>query len=239
MSVMQLTSSPRRTLAALLLAALVTVGIVACAATPAGQGATAGSSVALPTGTVGAANFDAGYLAVGTGTKSVDLYFDPMCPYCQEFEKANGAKLAGAVSDGSITLRLHPLTFLDRSSNGTSYSSRASAALTCVASLDPKNTLGYLGLLYSNQPKEGTTGMTDAQLDTLATGLGAPSIADCLTKGTYQAWAQFNTAKALNGPLPGADIKAIQGTPTIIVSGHTYPGSIIDTTAFASFLASN
>jgi protein-disulfide isomerase len=226
-------------LAAVLLAALVTVGIAACAATPAGQGTTTAATVALPTGTVGAVNFDAGYLAVGTGKKSVDLYIDPMCPYCQEFEKVNGAQLAGAVSGGSITLRLHPLTFLDRSSNGTSYSSRASAALTCVASLDPKNTLGYLGLLYSNQPAEGSDGLTDAQLETFATGLGAPSIADCIAKGTYQAWAQFNTNKALTGPLPGADIKAIQGTPTIIVNGHTYPGSITDTAAFASFLSSN
>jgi protein-disulfide isomerase len=240
MSLRQFSVSPRRALAAVLLAALVTVGIAACASTPAGQGGTtAEPTVALPTGTVGAANFDAGYLAVGTGTKTVDLYFDPMCPYCQAFETANGAKLASAATDGSITLRLHPLTFLDRSSNGTAYSSRAAAALTCVATLDPKSTLGYLALLYKDQPKEGTSGLTDAQLDTLATGLGAPSIADCLAKGTYQAWAEYNTNKALAGPLPDADIKAIQGTPTILVNGHSYAGSITDTAAFASFLASH
>ena len=33
----------------------------------------------------------------------------------------NGATLAAAVADGSTTLRLHPLTFLDPSSNGTAY----------------------------------------------------------------------------------------------------------------------
>lgn len=238
MSFRKLSVFPRRAIAAVVLAALVTVGIAACASTPTSQGATPESTVALPNGTVGAANFDAGYLAVGTGTKTVDLYFDPMCPYCQQFESANGSKLAGAVSDGSITLRLHPLTFLDGSSNGTEYSSRASAALTCVAARDPKSTLGYLTLLYKDQPKEGTSGLTDDRLDALATGLGAPSIAGCLSNGTYQAWAQYNTNKALTGPLPDADIKSIQGTPTIIVNGHSYPGSITDTAAFASFLAS-
>lgn len=196
-----------------------------------------GAPGALPTGTIGAADFEAGYLSVGSGPDVVDVYFDPMCPYCQQFETANGDQLAALVSDGSITLRLHSLTFLDRASLGTEYSSRASAALTCQATLNPDATLDYLAALFANQPGENTEGLSDDQLVALA-GTGS-SIAGCVASGDYQAWSQANTELALNGPIPDAEITQIQGTPTALVNGSVYSGGLTDPAEFLAFLRAN
>ncbi|MBG6059862.1 protein-disulfide isomerase [Cryobacterium sp. MP_M5] len=187
------------------------------------------------TGRLGAADFDAGYLSVGTGPTTVDVYFDPMCPYCKQFEDANGAQLSAAVDADAITLRLHALTFLDPASQGTDYSSRASAALTCQATLRPEATLDYLAALYSSQPAENTPGLTDDELVSLQ---GADlDFADCVASGRYLTWSQDNTKTALNGPIPGAEIDSIQGTPTVLVDGAQYQGPIDDPQAFADFLS--
>ncbi|MCI4657549.1 thioredoxin domain-containing protein [Cryobacterium zhongshanensis] len=190
----------------------------------------------LPSGTLGAAHFDDGYLSVGTGSTIVDEYIDPMCPYCGQFEATNGALLASRVDEGSITLRIHALTFLDQASQGTYYSTRASAALTCVATVSPDATLDYLAALFANQPEENSQGLTDGQLAALApTGT---DISDCIARGEYQLWSEVNTDDALNGPIPGAEIDSIQGTPTVLIDGAQYPGGLTDSREFEAFLDS-
>ena len=188
----------------------------------------------LPSGILGAAHFDDGYLSVGTGAALVDVYVDPMCPYCRQFEETNGGQLATLVSDGTITLRLHSLTFLDRVSQGTAYSSRASAALTCQATLNPDNLLGYQAALFANQPAENTEGLTDTELAALVDN--PVDITGCLTNGDYQAWSQANTEQALNGPITDAEITRIQGTPTVLVNGSLYSGGLTDPAEFLDFL---
>lgn len=185
-------------------------------------------------GQTGAAYLDDGYLQVGIGAAVVDLYIDPMCPYCGQFDIANGDTLAAMVDDGTITLRLHPLTFLDQASQGSEYSTRASAALTCQAAINPESTLDYLAALFLNQPAEGTTGLTDDELVALSSG-SAP-IADCVASERYQGWSQQNTDAALTGPILGADISSIQGTPTVLVNGSQYSGPINDPQALADFI---
>ncbi|TDW28631.1 DUF4190 domain-containing protein [Cryobacterium psychrophilum] len=187
-----------------------------------------------PSGKVGTADFDAGYLTVGTGPVTIDVYFDPMCPFCRQFEQTNGGSLALAATNDAITLRLHSMTFLDRLSQGTDYSTRASSALTCQATLNPELTLDYLAALFANQPAEDTEGLSDDELVALVPG-GA-SISDCLTSGAYDAWSQANTEAAVTGPLDGAEIPAISGTPTVLVDGAVYRGSLTDPVEFAQFV---
>jgi protein-disulfide isomerase len=189
----------------------------------------------LPTGQLGAAHFDDGYLQFGTGAVIVDEYIDPMCPFCAQFEETNGELLIAGVESGVITLRVHSLTFLDRLSEGTDYSSRASAALTCQATLNPEQTLDFLGALFANQPLENTVGLSDRELADLASG--GVSIADCVEAGDYLGWAQHNTALALSGPIDGAEIPAVSGTPTVLVDGVFYAGSLIDRNEFSAFVA--
>ena len=190
------------------------------------------SPSAEPTGQTGAAYFDDGYLLVGTGSTVVDLYIDPMCPFCGQFDIANGDTLAALVDDGSITLRLHALTFLDHTSQGTEYSTRASAALTCEAAINPESTLDYLAALFANQPAEGTTGLSDDELVALSDG--GSSIAECVTGEQYHTWSQQNSDAALSGPIPGAEIASIQGTPTVLINGSQYDGPIDDPQALAA-----
>ncbi|MDJ0377821.1 thioredoxin domain-containing protein [Cryobacterium sp. PH31-L1] len=193
------------------------------------------STAPLPTGQLGAADFDGGYLEFGTGAVIVDEYVDPMCPFCAQFETTNGELLAAGVESGVITLRVHALTFLDRLSEGTNYSSRASAALTCQATLNPDHTLEFLSSLFANQPSEQTAGLSNGALSALATG-GA-SIADCVESGDYEGWSQQNTETALAGPIDGAEIPAVSGTPTVLVDGVLYTGSLTDTAEFSAFVA--
>ena len=194
-------------------------------------------STDIPTGQLGAAHFDEGYLAVGTGATIVDVYLDPMCPYCRLFEETNGDQLAGLVADDTITLRLHPITFLDAASQGTDYSSRASGALTCEAALNPEGTLDYLAGLFAIQPAENSEGLPNDQL--IALSNGGTSIADCVESGEYQLWAQRNTENALNGSIEDAEITSIEGTPTVLVNGILYGGSLEDAQEFGAFVAAN
>ncbi|NNC10591.1 thioredoxin domain-containing protein [Planctomonas sp. JC2975] len=192
----------------------------------------------VPTSSGGVLDLNADALVVGSGPTVVDTYVDPMCPYCGAFERANGKALTQQVNDGAITLRVHPMNFLDRSSRGTSYSSRASSALACVAESTPKATLAYLGELYDNQPQEGTGGLSDKGLTSLAHIVGADAADGCITSYRYAQWVTQITQNAVNGPIPGADIKAITQTPTILVNGHLYAGDITSTAALQQFITS-
>lgn len=233
---MSILSRATRVLAVTAAAAVVLL-CAACSSGPSqDDSSSSGKASSVATGTIGAAHLDDGYLSVGSGSTTVDTYIDPMCPYCGQFETANGRQLAQLVNDGTITLRVHPLNFLDQISQGTAYSSRAANALTCVAAASPKQTLSYLGSLYAHQPHENSPGLTDKQLVSLSADVGAASITRCVKMQTYVPWVTKITNAALNGPIKGADITKIKGTPTVLVNGHSYAGSITDTAALKSFV---
>ncbi|MGH1550908.1 DsbA family protein [Leifsonia poae] len=195
---------------------------------------------APPKGTDGAVDFDGGFIVAGSGDKKVDIWFDAMCPVCGAFEQANGTTLADAVDNGDITLRLHPLTFLDALSNGTGYSTRAAAALTCVAVTDENAVLPFYQALFTDQPEENSDGLTDKELAKRASAAGAGDISACLAdSGPYQAWAQQNTKDSQKGPIVVDGKKVldvIKGTPTVLVNGEQYPGGVSDKKAFTTFL---
>lgn len=228
----------RRILAATVIAAALSIGVSACSLFA--DTSVPVATAAAPTGVDGAVNFDDRFIAAGTGQKKVDIWFDAMCPVCGAFEKANGGTLEKAVKDGSITLRLHPLTFLDSRSGGTGYSTRAAAALTCVGVHDKARVLDYYQALFTDQPEENSKGLSDDELAKRATDLGITDIAGCLDRsGPYQAWAQANTAHSQSGPIEVDGKKVldtIEGTPTVLVDGRQFTGSVTDASAFRAFL---
>lgn len=228
-----------RTVAAVAALAVLVV-LVACSsgAQPEPSASNSPSSGPVATGVVGAAHLDDGYLVVGDGAVTIDLYFDAMCPICGAFEEKHGERLAALVSSGAIALRLHPMTFLDRASQGTEYSTRAAAALTCVAAGQPAKTLDFFAALYVQQPEEGSSGLSDDMLTELAAGVDA-EVGDCIADGRYRSWAQQVNERALDGPIPGAEIASIKGTPTLLRDGVVYSGNPLDGQALARFLTPN
>lgn len=159
-------------------------------------------------------NAETGAIAVGEGSNELDTYIDFMCPICNQFEQAYGETIQGLVDDGSITLNIHPISILDRQSQGTEYSTRAANAMYCVAVADADASLPFMQAMYENQPQEGSTGLTDEQILAIASGVGVTGIDDCVNNGTYSKYVTAMTEKT---PVkPGA---AGIGTPTVLLNG--------------------
>ena len=162
--------------------------------------------------TVPAAAVDDGTaFAAGTGTVTVDVYEDFMCPICGVFEQQSGAALKQLISENKVTVRYHPIAILDEYSNGKRFSTRAVGAVAAAA--EAGKFAAYHEALFANQPEEGSDGLSDAKLVELgkAAGLDNATFADAVTAGTYTAWAADVTEKA--------SARGITGTPTVLVAG--------------------
>lgn len=160
-------------------------------------------------------NADTGAIAVGDGEDQLDEYLDFMCPICNQFHQIYGETIRGLVDDGSITFNIHPISILDRQSQGTEYSTRAAGAMYCVAEESQDAVIPFHDLLFQNQPQEGTPGLSDEQLVQIAGAAGAEGAADCITEGTYTKFA-----KALTKKTPVAPGAQGIGTPTVQLNGE-------------------
>lgn len=168
-----------------------------------------------------AAATDAGAVRFGKDDAkvTVTVYADFMCPYCGQFERANGEALQSAVAAGTIALDIHPMSFLDSQSAGARYSTRAANAFVTVANADPAAALRFNQLLFANQPTEGTTGLSDSELATLAGQAGASSeVVDSLAKQAYVPWIEQLTQQAFDA--------GVKSTPTVKINGRTFTGDL-------------
>jgi protein-disulfide isomerase len=175
-----------------------------------------------------------------TDTVNIVTYIDLFCPRCQEFETTNATQINTLVSSGVATLEIHPIQILDRSSQGTRYSSRAVNASACVANFEPDKYIDVQTAFYANQPKEGTGGLSNADIATLVSSAGAKSsdVATCIKKESFKGWVSASTERALTGPLPNSSISSVTGTPTVLVDGQLFSGAFDDPTAFVQFFDS-
>lgn len=160
-------------------------------------------------------NTETGAIAVGDGPNSVDTYIDFMCPICNQFEQAEGETIQQLLDDGSITLNIHPVSILDRVSQGTEFSTRSASAAYCVAESDPDAVLDFVRAMYAQQPAESSPGLTDEEIVAIAESAGATNSSACITDGTYM---DFATAMTRNLPTNPANGSA--GTPTLVVNGE-------------------
>ncbi|GAA0997887.1 DsbA family protein [Subtercola frigoramans] len=174
-----------------------------------------------------------------TGVLDIRVYIDYMCPYCGQFETTNTEQISKWLTQGAATYEVHPLSLLDRSSLGTKYSTRAANAAACVANYSPNNFFDFNSLLFTNQPAENTSGLTDAQLQDYVKQSGAGStdtINSCITNQDFKGWVADSTTRATTEPLPGSTLAKVTGTPTVLVDGQQYQGSLTDANAFANFV---
>jgi protein-disulfide isomerase len=180
--------------------------------------------------------------ALHTKTTNIVTYIDYQCPYCDQFETTNQDQIASLVKSGAATLEIHPIAFLDASSLGTRYSSRAANAAACVANYDPNNYFEVNKALFANQPAEQTTGLTNAKILSVLKGAGSSSsaITSCVNKEKFSAWVTAETDLVTNSTtLPNTTNGKFNGTPTVFVNGAQYSGSLTDPAAFAAFVQQN
>jgi protein-disulfide isomerase len=148
--------------------------------------------------------------AVGTGPVTIDLYEDFMCPICHEFESQSAATINQLVADKKVTVRYHTVAILDDRSQGTKYSTRAAGAAAEAA--QEGKFKEYHDVLYQNQPKENSTGLTDAKLIELGKSVGlGDTFATAVDKKTYDSWVATVTDTF--------SARGFNGTPTVVVNG--------------------
>jgi len=200
----------------------ITIGVVVVLAAVAGTVVWMNSVATGPGTTPQSANIDqeTGAIAIGEGSDTMDTYIDFMCPVCGQFESVYGESISGLVDDGTITLNVHPISILDRQSQGTQYSTRAASAMYCVAENDPSAALPFMQAMFAGQPGEGTTGLTDEEITNIAEQAGATNSASCIADGTYRKFVGSITPKT-----PVAPGSQGIGTPTIAINGETIANS--------------
>lgn len=162
------------------------------------------------------------------GKLNIVEYQDYQCPVCKNFDENDSEVIINRVKSGAATYEIHPIAFLNNQSQGTMYSTRSANAAACVANYEPNSFLAFNQILFTNQPEEGSTGLSDEQIigyADQATGSPNASIADCITKQTFKGWVSEATKRVMDATtLPNSDVK-FSGTPEVLVNGAYYDTS--------------
>jgi protein-disulfide isomerase len=149
----------------------------------------------------------------------VTIYYDYMCPACGAFEQANGEELDGLLEDEVVQVELRPISFLDETSEGTRYSTRAANAFATVADGAPEQAWEFHQALYADQPEEGTTGLSDDEIASIARDAGVPDdVVEQFSEMTHEAWVAQVTEEAFDS--------GVTGTPTVLLDGEPFEGDL-------------
>ncbi|WP_235825128.1 DsbA family protein [Agromyces badenianii] len=170
---------------------------------------------------------------------NIVTYIDYLCPFCGQFETTNSESIRTMVESGAATLEVHPIALLTNKSAGTQYSLRAANAAACVADASPESFFDFNELLFENQPEETSAGLDNTQIKALAKEAGVSSLSTiekCIDDTQFKKWVQDATTRALTEPVPNSDLESIKGTPTVLVNGKQYEGSLKDPAEFQSFV---
>jgi len=172
----------------------------------------------------------------GTGTTDVpvlEVWEDFQCPACGALELANGVGIEKLAEEGKVQLIYRPTAFLD-ANLGNDSSHRAIAAWGCA--IDAGKIKEYRNTVFSNQPAEEGVGYTEEQLlsfgsESGITGADLTTFSQCVTEGTYLAWAA-NTNQEF------ATLE-IGGTPSGFLNGEPVEtATLADPIALAELVAS-
>jgi len=197
---------------------------------------TAQANGGIPVGSDGVAGTTS-----AAGAVTVDLYTDYMCSACGEFEKANVAAINQLRTTGDITVVYHPISILDRMSNGTEYSTRAANAAAIVADAAPDAFVAFNDALFANQPAENTAGLSDARIAELALGANVPqSVVDTFAdRVPAKDWLKFAPYVAALTAQATTDITALGEkqvqTPTVALNGQLYDYTTYNWTIAGNF----
>jgi protein-disulfide isomerase len=144
------------------------------------------------------------------------IFEDFQCPACKILEDATSDQLNQAIDDGKIQVEYRPIAFLDRAST-TNYSSRAlNAAMVVLDTAGADAFRAYHGILFANQPEEGSAGLTDDELIDLAVQAGADkaAIEGPIKDDVFHQWV-LNATDQMSQ-------EGVNGTPTVFIDGTKY-----------------
>lgn len=150
---------------------------------------------------------------------TLSIYQDFMCPYCGMFERANRDDLEALVDDGTAQIEFHIVNWQDAQSLGTNYSSRAGNAFVAVAKAEPDKVMAFNAALFDDQPDEGTTGLSDSEIATLAREVG-------VSNDVIATFAQLANQSFIDNASSVAYNAGITGTPTVLIDGEELDSSI-------------
>ena len=142
-------------------------------------------------------------------TKVIDIWEDPQCPVCKNFEDAIGDYVDSLVREKKATVRFHVLSFLGDESV------RAANASFCAA--DEGQYLDFHHALYAVQsPLENSGFWSNEKLVSIGQkiGISSTTFSDCVTKesklelvkANYDSMSKFG----------------VQGTPTVFINGKLW-----------------
>jgi hypothetical protein len=129
---------------------------------------------------------------------SVTIYEDFQCPFCAHMEAHVANLLTTEVDEGTVYVVYRPVAYLDHAST-TDYSSRALNAAACTQNLG--GVQAYVALhasLFANQPEEGSAGLSDEQLTTMAVdaGVSKSAVRRCIRTRHFADWGRAATNQA-------------------------------------------
>ncbi|WP_431277819.1 thioredoxin domain-containing protein [Leifsonia poae] len=171
-------------------------------------------------------------------TAHIITYVDYQCPICLQFEQTNNDQIKQWMADGQATLEIHPVAILDTASN-KKYSTRAAAAASCVANYEPNKYFDINTAFYANQPDEQTGGgLSNSKILSIFkdAGVSSQQITDCVNDQRFAQFITNQTKAAVSNPDLVNPSSGGFGTPTVVVNGQRYSGSVSDANAFATFV---
>jgi protein-disulfide isomerase len=159
-----------------------------------------------------------------TPRATIDIYEDALCPACAELERQFGQQINQELDNGNLTVNYRMVDFLNPRSASGDYSTRAAAALLCVAQESGSQAGVYMAFhsaLFAseNQPAEnGSSDLSNQQLADLATSAGASDAAQTCISGGQNVQAAGAAAATFM-----TDLNTITGgragTPTVVQNG--------------------
>ena len=166
---------------------------------------------------------ETGAIVVGEQDAPVlQVWEDFNCPACASFEGQYGEPLATAVENGDLRVEYHNLDFQNRASTSGEYSTRAIAAMQCVAA---KDTLPVFfdvkNSFYANQPAGQGGDLTANELADIAetAGANADSV-ECIGNVESNGGLEKAEDSADNADRAIRDVTDSVSTPTVAFEGE-------------------
>lgn len=147
--------------------------------------------------------------AVGKGKPVLEIYEDYQCPACAQIHQFMGPEVDEVVASGTVEVRFHPMSFLDREQpQGNSW--RAANGAFCAN--EQGKFLQYHNAIWPNQQTLAEYGWTDEALQGLVehAGLDVKKWSSCLESGKFADTATKANTFAL---------ETVTATPTYVLNG--------------------